>query len=244
MRRRYMRASAVLIAGALLALAGRTAAADDVPVLHGDQVTAGAMGRQSITPPGPEFTNVSALNSDPGAVQVDQPNRAAGGWGVDFTIGKNAGVAVVTVTWENPKTHETRYQFFVVACKQDVQDVRTITVEEGGTIHLDPGDLDPYPSGAPQGVEPLDVTHPPQTTASATVKHYTVGEDLEIQGNAPGTAVFFANRYTDPHDHTSDVISRRVIIVTITPKHKPASSPSTTPGSPQPPHDDHGGGGD
>src|SRR5579864_317927 len=114
-----MRPSGLTRLGAVilcLLLAGIPALADDVnvPVVGGADTTVGSEGRQSISPPGDGFENPVVESSNTGVVTVDKPDTtAAGCQGFDFkTTGK--GVAVVTITWTNPKTKETKKQYVAV----------------------------------------------------------------------------------------------------------------------------------
>jgi hypothetical protein len=106
---------------------------DGVPVVQGDQVVAGGSGRQPLDSPGDDFTEATAESTDTDVVKVaESPRGIRGDGGVSFTIGRKTGVAVITVTWINPKTRQKRKQFVVVnTFKTAISSVDTVTVTEG-----------------------------------------------------------------------------------------------------------------
>jgi hypothetical protein len=87
--------------------------------------------RYALTPPGPGFTQVTVKSSDGWVVEVAQPNnQAQGGWGFDF---HNAmpGVSVITVTWTNPQTGETRTEYVVIGSGVVIDSAKSVFVPIG-----------------------------------------------------------------------------------------------------------------
>jgi hypothetical protein len=114
----------VLVAGSLAW--GQTA-----PIIQGGQVNKGANIRQPVTQPN-GFTEGTATSADPGVATVEAPNQARGSEGINITI-TGSGLSLITVTWKNPKTGETRPQYFLVNATPQrytvtIARVRTVTV--------------------------------------------------------------------------------------------------------------------
>ncbi len=127
---------------------------DGVPVIQDTQIKAGGTRQQPLDSPGDGFTDATAEPSDPSVVTVNNtPKGIPADKGVSFTFGQKKGVAVITVIWTNPKTHEKRKQFVVVNTSlRGVAGVDTATHTAGATqpVKTKRGDtVDPNPQLAP-----------------------------------------------------------------------------------------------
>jgi hypothetical protein len=96
------------------------------------QAPVGVQGtRYALTSPGPGFTQVTVKSSDTWVVQVAQPNnQAQSGWGFDFH-NLTPGVSVITVTWTNPQTGETRTEYAVVGSGVVIDSAKSVFVPIG-----------------------------------------------------------------------------------------------------------------
>jgi len=214
------------------------ATAGQAAIIQGDAVKVGTGYRQALTPPGPDFTAASADADNPG-LQVQPPDHAAAGWGVNFTLkdGWSAPVGV-TVTWKNPKTGEQQYQFVVInptGRKYDQVSAVTASTQPDHNLVTLPADGGHFLNG--EGQYGHDATRYP---------HMVWFVDYGLY--------YYEYEYTDSAGgHHWGLFLINVAHLTQTPAAAPApaknapSVPAAAPAKPAPatpPHDDHGGGGD
>lgn len=137
---------------ATLMIAPGAVRASDVAIVQGGDAQSGLRGRQTLTPPGSEFTRAAAQSDDPDSVQVAAPNAAPGSWGMDFTVKRRADYpVVVTVTWTNPTTGERRTQFVVINAtskRYDRTGAVTASVDAGRNLVTLPSDNGHFLRGA------------------------------------------------------------------------------------------------
>ncbi|MHB8730283.1 MAG: hypothetical protein ACYDAB_00625 [bacterium] len=205
-------------------------------IIQGDAVKVGAGYRQALTPPGPDFTAASADSDNPG-LQVQPPDHAAAGWGVNFTLKDGWSSPVgVTVTWKNPKTGEQQYQFVVVNPtdrKYDQVTAVTASTQPDHNLVTLPADNGHFLNG--EGQYGHDAMRYPHMV-------WFVENGL----------YYYEYEYTDAAGgHHWGLFVINVARLTQTPAAAPAknapSAPAAAPAKPAPatpPHDDHGGGGD
>ena len=225
-RGRMLIVSAVIIP-TMLVVAPGAARASDVAIVQGGDAQSGLRGRQTLMPPGSEFTRAAAQSDDPDSVQVAAPNAAVGGWGMDFTVKRRADYpVVVTVTWTNPATGEKRSQFVVVnstSKRYDRTSAVTASVEAGHNMVTLPNDNGHFLRGADG----------------------KVGKDAARYPHM----VWFSSSgvYTYEYEYADDAGARHwgLFIVDVAAATPPASAPRPPrqPPSPSKTPDDKGGGG-
>ena len=129
----------VLVLGGALALAvfpAGSAAAQAIfvgPAPGGVPVVVTAVGTDGGVPVsqpfGEGFTEVSAVSSNSGVVQVNQVEKPKGG-GVSFAV-QGVGVGIVTITWTNPARNETREVYYIVSSGVTVDQAEAMTLSPG-----------------------------------------------------------------------------------------------------------------
>jgi len=225
----YSSRTAVALLGLALGLlaAGTAAFADEVPVIQGDEIKPRAEGRQTICPPPDGFTEITAESSTPAAVQVDQPNNAFGGWGVNYTVKQGGSLAIVTVTQKNPKTGEIRKcAFFVNTSAVRFAAASSTTAVVGQPV--------PLPAGTPAGgITDFNPVYGGTSGAGGFTKN---GTTTVFTPEKPGIWGVEVKR--------SDGLTEMVFVYVAPKPAAPAPAAPKTPTQPSTPKPDKEGGGD